>query len=216
MLLAFLKIYPKIESFKEVNLDPFADENDDADEEKYESNILGWTFNEMLKLGNNKNDILSNDLSKYEKLESDNNFEKLQIYDEFFENHYLGFSYVLPQQNQQKYFSSVFRNINANGRKLSVLEIRKALYFSKDGMDIFFNPDCIKNIFIERDKKKERMDFVRYLSISSQFAKKGDANALLKNYVKKEESYYTLFIDDCISQNSESILWNIMISMLII
>lgn len=205
LLLAFLKIYPKIESFRDVNLDSFADENDDADEEKYESNVLGWTFNEILKLGNNKNDILSNDLSKYEKLESDENFEKLKIDDEFFEKHYLGFSYLLPQQNQQKYFSSVFRNINANGRKLSALETRKALYFLKDGMDAFFDPDCIKNIFIERDKKKERIDFVRYLSITSQFAKNKDVNALLKNYGKKEEAYYTLFIDDCINQNSESI-----------
>lgn len=72
-------------------------------------------------------------------------------------------------------------------------------------MDDSLDPDCIKNIFIERDKKKERIDFVRYLSICSQFAKNGDVNGLLKNYGKKEESYYTLFIDDCINKNSESI-----------
>lgn len=205
LLLAFLKIYPKMENFNSENSNSFANENDDTSEEDESDNILGWTFNEILELGKNKNDILSKDLSKYEKLENDKNFEKLKIGDEFFENHYLGFSYLLPQQNQQRYFSSVFRNINGSGRKLSALETRKALYFLKDGMDSFFDPDCIKNIFIERDKKKERIDFVRYLAISSQFAKKGDVDALLKNYGKKEESYYTLFIDDCINQNSESI-----------
>lgn len=205
LLLAFLKIYPKIENFMKSNLDSFADENDDTNDESSNDNILGWTFNEILKLGKNKDEILSKDLLEYEKLLSDKNFQKLQIDDKFFDEHYLGFSYLLPEQNQQKYFSSVFRNINANGRKLSALETRKALYFLKDGMDAFFDPSCIKNIFIEKDKKKERIDFVRYLSICSQFAKNGDVNGLLKNYGKKEEAYYTLFIDDCINENSESL-----------
>lgn len=129
LLLAFLKIYPKIENFMKSNLDSFADENDDTNDESSNDNILGWTFNEILKLGKNKDEILSKDLPEYEKLLSDKNFQKLQIDDDFFESHYLGFSYLLPEQNKQRYFSSVFRNINANGESFLPLKLVKPCTF---------------------------------------------------------------------------------------
>ena len=69
-------------------------------------------------------------------------------------------------------------------------------------MEQFFDPDCIKNIIVEKDKKRERIDFVRYLSLDSQYKKNENASNLLKNYGKKEEKYYNDFIDHCISQNA--------------
>ena len=103
-----------------------------------------------MEFGKSKNEILSNISQDYETFENDKKFKELNIDEQFFENHFLGFSYLIPQEDQQKYFSSVFRNINENGTKLSSLETRKALYFLKDGTDSLFDPDCIKKIYIEK------------------------------------------------------------------
>ncbi len=204
ILLAYLEIYPNKDSFKPESYDILANQNDDIQEDEADF-IIGWTFREIVKLGNSKQKIKESDLSKYDDLSKIEGFKKLNLNDSFFENHYLGFSYLIPQENQQKYFSSVFRNINENGKKLSALETRKSLYFLKDGMDEFFDPNCIKDIFIERDKKKERIDFVRYLSFGSSYQKNRNSTAsILKKYGKNEEAYYSLFIDDYINENSNS------------
>lgn len=206
ILLAYLGIYPNKESFRLESYDTLANQNDDIQEDDADF-IIGWTFRDIVKLGNSKQKIKeSNSLSsQYDDLSKIDGFKDLNLDDAFFENHYLGFSYLIPQDNQQKYFSSVFRNINENGKKLSALETRKSLYFLKDGMDDFFDPNCIKDIFIERDKKKERIDFVRYLSFGSSYQKnKFSTNSILKKYGKNEEAYYSLFIDDYINENNNS------------
>ena len=206
LCLAYLGKFPKTESFKpsnnEINL---ANNNDDVIELEDEDLVLGWTFKRLLEFGKSKNEILSNISQDYETFENDKKFKELNIDEQFFENHFLGFSYLIPQEDQQKYFSSVFRNINENGTKLSSLETRKALYFLKDGTDSLFDPDCIKKIYIEKDKKPERIDFLRYLSMDFQYARNDNASTILKNYARKEEFYYTIFIDDFINENVNSI-----------
>ncbi|WP_290736505.1 MULTISPECIES: DUF262 domain-containing protein [unclassified Fibrobacter] len=196
LLLSFLGKYPKLDKFSFENTVPLANENDDVSDSDNDAPILGWTFNELLKKGSSKEQILSSDLSDYDTITN------LNLAEDFFENNYLGFSYLIPEDNPQKYFSSVFKNINESGKKLSSLETRRSLYFLKEGMEQFFDPDCIKNIIVEKDKKRERIDFVRYLSLDSQYKKNENASNLLKNYGKKEEKYYNDFIDHCISQNA--------------
>lgn len=199
LLLSFLGKYPKLDKFSFENTVPLANENDDVSDSDNDAPILGWTFNELLKKGSSKEQILSSDLSDYDTITN------LNLAEDFFENNYLGFSYLIPEDNPQKYFSSVFKNINESGRKLSALETRRALYFLKEGMEQFFDPNCIRDIVVEKDKKRERIDFVRYLSLDSQYKKNGNANQLLKNYVRKEEKYYSEFIDYSINPNANNI-----------
>ena len=206
LLLAYLGIYPKLESFKNENLEQsFANSNDDILENDENDYILGWTFKELLNKGNSKNEILAKIDSDYEKLLDEKEFNKININDSFFEENYLGFCYLIPQENHQKYFSSVFRNINETGTKLTSLETRRALYFLKDGMDLLFDPDCIKDVYIEKDKKQERIDFIRYLSMDFQYCKDNSTYSILKNFARKEEEYYTLFIDDFMNFKKDSI-----------
>ena len=199
LLLSFLGKYPKLDKFSFENTVPLANENDDVSDSDNDAPILGWTFNELLKKGSSKEQILSSDLSDYDTITN------LNLAEDFFESNYLGFSYLIPERNPQKYFSSVFKNINESGRKLSALETRRALYFLKEGMEQFFDPNCIRDIVVEKDKKRERIDFVRYLSLDSQYKKNGNANQLLKNYVRKEEKYYSEFIDYSINPNANNI-----------
>lgn len=198
LLLSFLGKYPKLDKFSFESTVPLANENDDVSDSDNDASVLGWTFNELIKKGTTKDQILSSDLSDYDTIVD------LNLSADFFEKNYLGFSYLIPENNPQKYFSSVFKNINESGRKLSALETRRSLYFLKEGMEQFFDPDCIKDIIVEKDKKKERIDFVRYLSLDCQYKMTGNVNQLLKNYGRKEEKYYSEFIDHCINQDNNA------------
>lgn len=202
LLLAYLSIYPKEDCFKPSakDIDSFADENDDSNDD--EISVLGWTFNELLKKGDKK-EIIKKTIENTEKENySELNFD-IALDDEFLENHYLGFCYLIPQENQQQYFSSVFRDINAEGKKLTALETRKSLYFLADGFNDFFDPACIHGITIKKDDGVERIDFVRYLALLFQYNKNG-YDSVAKNYGRKLEEYYEKFIDAIINQNNDS------------
>lgn len=163
---------------------------------------MGWTFNELLKKGDKK-EIIKKTIENTEKENySELNFD-IAVDDEFLENHYLGFCYLIPQENQQQYFSSVFRDINAEGKKLTALETRKSLYFLADGFNDFFDPACIHGITIKKDDGVERIDFVRYLALLFQYNKNG-YDSVAKNYGRKLEEYYEKFIDAIINQNNDS------------
>ena len=64
--------------------------------------------------------------SKYNK--SDSSILEM-IDDDFFENSYLGFSYVVPESREsneiQKNFSQLIRNINYFGKKMGAIESRR-------------------------------------------------------------------------------------------
>ena len=202
LLLAYLSIYPKEDCFKPSakDMDSFADENDDFNDD--ENSILGWTFNELLKKGDKK-EIIKKAIENTEKENyCDLGFD-IAVDDEFLENHYLGSCYLIPQENQQQYFSSVFRDINAEGKKLTALETRKSLYFLADGFNDFFDPACIHGITIKKDDGVERIDFVRYLALLFQYNKNG-YDSVAKNYGRKLEEYYEKFIDATINQNNDS------------
>lgn len=94
LLLAYLGVYPKLESFKNENLEQsFANSNDDILENDENDYILGWTFKELLNKGSSKNEILAKIDSDYEKLLDEKEFNKININDFFFEENYLGFCY---------------------------------------------------------------------------------------------------------------------------
>lgn len=190
ILIAYLGLFPKKDKFKLSMLEyqDTANDNDDIAEEDEDIMPLEWHFNYFTKAGQDKQSIL-------EKIEKDK--YKTKNYDldsNFWKDSYIGFSLIIPISNereeQQKLYSSVFRNINIKGKSLTQLESRKALYFLKEDFSKWFSPRFIYNIHIN----KASIDFVRYLSLLSQYKKNRETGRLAQNYKTKMETYYESYI----------------------
>lgn len=187
VLLAYLDLFPERDKYK--NLIPqTANENDD-EEDNEQLDIIEWTFTTYI------DEHRSNQIGHYHKLNLTN------INDDFFNNTFLGFSYLVPANTtdtaQQKYYSTVFRNINVKGEKLLVQESRKSLYFLDSNLAQFFDPDFCKTLTIN----KTNLDLVRYLSLLSQYYKENKANNIAKYYGRKMEEYYEEYIYSIAGEN---------------
>lgn len=221
LLLAYLNYYPKRGSYQVQDLNPiesFANENDDLDIDSTEeseilrNNILEWRYDQLINQSNTKEQIISTISSNdYEPL-------GLELADDFFETTYLGFSYILPisnsngdgesnrdevnnfVENQQRFYASVFRNINIQGRNLKDRESRAALYFLKSGLENFLDPQQFRQITINRSK----IDFVRYLSFLAQYKQNYRPAGVAAGYAKKLENYYEEFIYSLIGNRVEN------------
>lgn len=99
LLLAYLGLYPDKIYYKAKLAESFADDNDDedvglvGDEEEIQEefdDILNWQYSLLVGHGSNKKDILAN-LPK-------GNYKNVDygVTDEFFEEHFIGFSYLVP------------------------------------------------------------------------------------------------------------------------
>ena len=148
---------------------------------------------------------------------------KIDMNDDFWNSNFLGFSYIKSSidvvdvedkekncfvaNKEKKVFSSVFRNINVSFEELSLEERRRALYWLKPELNLFFMPDCFNNIYINGKKA----DFVRSLAFVSeayQILLKDDRVQDLnvaKGYgrIKKLEMYIEKYVYDvCEDKNS--------------
>ena len=209
ILLSFIGYFPDKSKFDEA--EKSADEDDSAQdsedtlsERKISSHkSIGWTFQELLKYGSTKEKIQEG-LGKEEK------YNELDIEDiigsenNFWEEHFIGFSYVVPvfdnSNNEVKgYFSKLFRNMNYFGKKLSNIESRKSLYYQNQEYTSFFEGktsegrDVLCDLKIKQDFQVNSIDFVRYLSILSQ---KYVNNTPLVGYssYKSRESFYADYV----------------------
>lgn len=123
----------------------------------------------------------------------------LGVNDDFFANTYLGFSYIVPKDDdetkQHKYYSTIFRNINIQGKDLQAEESREALYFWNATKTYWFKPkfaDSIKGYTI---KGTTKMDFVRYVSILSEYDKAGKNRDMVCRGARFNlEEYYEEYI----------------------
>ena len=132
----------------------------------------------------------------------------------------LGFCYIVPDvsetNSQLQYYSTVFRNINIKGKPLYNLESRAALYFLDNTLKDWFNPNFTREIsssIVDRSAKT-RMDFVRYLSLLSQYKKNGNTRRLAYGYASRMESYYETYIYTVI-RNEDSALFGLFTSLYI-
>ena len=202
---AYKKYIAQKKKFESEDVIKFLDENDDTEERKEildEQDVIDWSFSDLLE---KEKDLTVEQLRK--KIENIKYFKPLdngneKIDKNFLQNTYLGFSYLVPKKGgQQDYYSSVFRNINAQGVKLSLQESRKALYYLNKDKETLFMPNFIKLM-----KGEYKMDFVRYISILSQYEKHGETTELCKGYggrKDKIEEFYEEYIDIIIN-NRES------------
>lgn len=192
ILLAYLGLYPDEATYKEA-IKKFADENDDEDEaEEQFDNVLKWTFKKLTNKGKSKEEILV-------KITAGNyKSTRLTIPANFFETTFLGFSYLVPvitdQKEQQKYYSSVFRNINIQGVALLPQESRASLYFLDKDLEQFFVPAFTEDYVVKSVSTETRIDFVRNLSLLSQYHKDGSEGSIARSYKPKMENYYEEYV----------------------
>lgn len=193
ILLAYLGLYPDKQLYR-TTIERFASENDESDEdgESQFDNILEWNIEALTKKGRSKEAIL-------EKVK-DGNYKSINlgIDDDFLKKTFLGFSYLVPQvsneNEQQKYYSSVFRNINIQGKSLLPQESRASLYFLDPKLVEFFSPDFSKDIKIKVGNTESQADFVRYLSLLSQYHKDQSETKVAKGYKSNMEKFYEEYI----------------------
>lgn len=194
ILLAYLGVFPNKEYFNNLETND-SDYHQSSDSDDRTDFAIKWTLRVIQQNGSTLNEvkdyISKNMNTQYFPFNSD-----IEISNNFLENHYLGFSFLIPKsaEAQQEYYISTFRAINVKGKKLSYQESREALYYLKPNLKNFFDPEFISNYRIE--KQSPKIDFIRYLSIISQYKKNGVQNTLLGVERKLEsfEEYYKKYI----------------------
>ena len=190
ILIAYIGLFPDRDKFKFKDKEYLstANENDDLDDDE-DRMPIDWQFNCFTTEGQDKESILNKiNRSKYDPVDC-------ELDENFWKDTYIGFSIIIPisdkKPEQQKLYSSVFRNINIKGKSLSQLESRKSLYFLKEDFDKWFSPQFANSITINNAP----IDFVRYLSLLSQYKKNNeDAGRIAQNYKTKMEKYYESYI----------------------
>lgn len=198
VLLAYLGLYPDEQTFKatQASIERFADEGDALEEEDPDDlpfdNVLDWDLRKLTEKGKSKQAILEQIREgNYKSIDMD-------IDEEFLKTTFLGFSYLVPntsdQKKQQKYYSSVFRNINIQGEPLLPQESRMALYFLDNDLVNFFAPSFCKRVVIKMISSEAQADFVRYLSLLAHYHQNGNANRVARGYKPRMETFYEEYI----------------------
>lgn len=200
ILLAYLDLHPDEKTYKKT-IERFASENDDDEPGEQLDNIFEWTFKKLTDKGSSKQEIL-------EKIQ-EGNYKKtnLSIEEKFLDENFLGFSYLVPSTNneniQTKYYSSVFRNINIQGETLLPQESRASLYFLDKNLTQFFTKKFTQNFAVKGFGSETKIDFVRFLSLLSQYKKDGGAGSIARSYKQKMEKYYEEYIYSVINDSDE-------------
>lgn len=199
VLLGYLGVYPKFEEFKEAVAPLYRDgAEDDLDEGGEE--IIAWTYKEILdkkKILLERDKICNNiDLAKYETLPETSKLSEAEL-----SKIYLGFSYIVPSTTdtveQQRFYSTVFRNINQQGIGLSGQESRKALYYLDSDLVPLFEAKCYERTKVIQDNKPMGYDFVRCLAFLSQYKKQNtEVHIAVKCYRQEQlEQWYEDYIN---------------------
>ena len=204
ILLAYFGVYPKKDAFiNEANHTGLANGTAEEDEDEPDLEYINWSLNMFASSGpfeQNVRNVITD--QQYSHINYD-------ISDDFFEKHYIPFSFIIPnisdEAEQHEFYSSVFRNINILGTPLNPIESRQSLYFLKSELKDFFDPESCRNLEIELVGKKQAYDFVRTMSILSQYKKDGRFNRLAQSYKPKMEKFYEEYIYSVVNDKSDSL-----------
>lgn len=200
ILLAYLDLYPDEKTYKKT-IETFASENDDDEPGEQLDNIFEWTFKKLTDKACSKQGILN--------AIQEGNYKKtnLNVEENFFEENFLGFSYLVPSTNneniQTNYYSSVFRNINIQGETLLPQESRASLYFLDKDLTQFFTKKFTQNFAVTGFGGETKIDFVRFLSLLSQYKKDGGSESIARSYKQRMEKYYEEYIYSAINDSNE-------------
>lgn len=192
LLLGKLNIFPKGNKFRE-KLETLADNNDDKAEENIKeekSNVYAWKFKCIQDNGIEKT---TQDEENYKKLD-------LAYDDKFWKEHCIGFSYIKPypeqsKEEQKKYYSTLFRNINNSSVSLSDMECRASLYWLDSKWVDFFKP---KGLLGQLKINNSLLDFARIAAILAQYKKTNNVNCIASGYSSRSGKSFEDFIEDFI------------------
>lgn len=213
LLLATIELYPDKDKFEKAETVTKSEDDSEDEDDPEKSKPIEWTFDQLLKMGNDIEIIKkgANESDKYNSLKLDVKIDK-----DFLDNTFLGFSYIVPDSDKkdevQKSFSKTFREINYLGKSLSAQESRRSLYFMNDKYKDFLdgkieNDDVLSSLTINENMQPNKIDFVRYLSILSQYkAVQENVLSVLKNYSRyaSREAFYVDYISFIINIEQES------------
>lgn len=214
ILIAYLGLFPDKSKFDSPIFLSSDDDSAEDDVSEDENGIpIQWTFKKFLEYGDTKETIINNITSTASDYYISVN---LHCDDNFFENTFLGFSYIVPTTDnadeKQTFFTKLFRNMNYFGKKLLPIESRKSLYFVKNDLKNFFdgttsdNKDVLCGMSLLENMRKSQIDFVRYLSILSQYkAEDANSNKVLLGYsaYASRENYYGDYVSYIIGIDQE-------------
>lgn len=215
ILLSYLGYFPNKSEFYSYT-SPTEDDSELDEDESVNKEVtkipIRWTFQELIKAGHTKEEIVSKlreDEKKYTKF-------SITLEDSFFKEHFIGFSYIVPKSDKEeeirRYFSQTFRSINYYGKSLTNEESRKALYYMNTQFTNYFEG------YFENDGRKRVLeglhigqgaitngndiDLIRYLSILSQLIALEEKNEeyrrhyVLQGYAayRAREEFYTDYV----------------------
>lgn len=220
LLLAMLGYFPDKTKFVSVEEIAKGDDSlEDGDNSLDSHKHIGWTFMDLLDKRNSLNslDQVRERISKSDK------YKRMDValdgdFDDFWDNTFLGFSYVVPsaameRSMTQHFYSTLFRNMNYLGTKLSPLESRRSLYYMGEGYNKFFegltkdSQDVLCGITLQEDLQSRKIDFVRYLSTLSQYvATAKNINKVLLGYsaFSSRESYFADYVSFIVGLEQEN------------
>lgn len=200
ILLYYLELFPKKEKFQEVTSSE--ENNTNVSNNKKKKRIrIKWRFEELLK--KDKDD---NDYEKFNEIEPKGNDK-----DVFFNNHFLGFSYIVPECNEcneiNSYYSTLFRKINYYGEVLTPLECRNSLYYMDSEIKNYFegkiNDDTNVLHNIKTPGNNTNIDIIRYLSNLSLYSVLEKDKKEDEFKFNTDEKFYTDYVFHILGQETE-------------
>lgn len=222
ILLAYIGYIPDLSKFAKDDM--LATGDDSADEgNEVSAKSIKWTFKEIFDKDPNKNKIeqirarLARD-DNYIALDVDGvvyNGNREQAIVDYLKTKFLGFSYIVPDTTDmveiQNGYTSLFRNINYFGKRLTTLGSRRSLYFTNPDFKNYFEGtdeqgnSVLCGITIKENMDYNTIDFVRYLSTLSQYKVNGNVSSILKYYsaYSSRESYFADYVSYILQLDQE-------------
>ena len=203
LLLARIKKFPNRSwrtAESEVAESDDSDSSDDYAEEAEEAmefDPIKWNVNKLLPKESKTIESIAMVCSsdKYESMDT------ISVDDNFWKENFIGFCYLIPgsisEDDQQRYFSATFRDMNICGHHLSEQDSRRSLYYLKKGLDKLFEPDFAKSVTLHSNSKigvASHMDFVRYLALISNYIAVRDYEKVARGRKKTFEKFIEEYI----------------------
>ena len=218
ILLAFLGYMPNKSMFEKPEV--LANDEDDAADETIDDapgkGAIKWRFSELFEdCGDNRIESIR------KRLEIDPRYTSLdlELPENFFDKAFLGYSYIVPSTTNakeiQRGFSMLFRDINFFGKKLSALESRRSLYYLNEDLLTYLEgqtedrKDVLCGIKLMDKMQPIKIDFVRYLSIISQYTITEDPYKVLVGYSASStrENFYADYVSFLLGLEQEDREW---------
>ena len=218
ILLAYLGYMPIKSMFEKP--ETLASDEDDAGDETLDATTdkgpIKWRFSEIFEEGGDNSESAIK-----KRLSQDTRYSHLDIElpEHFYDESFLGYSYIVPStansKEIQRGFSQLFRDINFFGKKLSALESRRSLYYLNTDLypylegEVAEKKDVLCGIRLMEKMQPIKIDFVRYLSIISQYTIIRDPYNVLVGYSasSSRESYYADYVSYLLGLEQEDREW---------